>query len=719
MGFLSYLRVETIRIFKSKSAWLFAALTAISPLLGFTFFVLNPIQTASTQMIINPVMTGMMAVPVLFALFTLLELDRVRKYKTSVLTDAIAPPMALHAARMGAITAVSLATGLAVMLAYLPYTAYSMEEFFDLGLYIKAYSIFMIPGMWMGSLFAAVFYLAFRRVDVSFIAVLACAYLAFNRPIFDDFLLRWINPNLYVFSDAFGNAQPFRMGIYNRQLWLLLLGGAWLVSFMFTRKYEKGVFGSIPRNIKKFYLPAIGTVMILLGVYHYQTQPFYNNAPIEVDWDMLFDLGERINASAVSAEVTPDFNRGRMKGRITYNITENTSDAMRRFSINSGYTVYSMTLDGVPIPFTDLKNDQLTTKHIEFAIPHGGEMELVIEYGGYPMLWGLSTLIMGGDEISRENVDLRTGSLIPTMGISNADVTAAIVLPGDLVLFAARGEIAGVLDNNDGTKTWTLTHHSDNLNIYASDYVYRLVEANDITVEFYHHAKFTELLEENNIDQVLIDVFNFCTERFGPLHYLLDDRLKLIQTSAFNMGGGAGHGVSNMGETTFSIYSLTDPWKGAAGMEILAHEIIHQWWGLNRMIWDDGIHPEWSSEGLTVYTTYRLYKEKYGEEYARVNYVEAWQRAVDSMNRNFYRRNPEYLSIMPESFAAHIRVSETQVAKYSLMPLKILKAEELVGGEEIFDAILFELANSNIYEIMTYQEFLDACGLTEEELKLD
>lgn len=40
------------------------------------------------------------------------------------------------------------------------------------------------------------------------------------------------------------------------------------------------------------------------------------------------------------------------------------------------------------------------------------------------------------------------------------------------------------------------------------------------------------------------------------------------------------------------------------GKEILAHEIIHQWWGLNRMIWENPDTPEWTSEGLTVYSTY-------------------------------------------------------------------------------------------------------------------
>ena len=56
---------------------------------------------------------------------------------------------------------------------------------------------------------------------------------------------------------------------------------------------------------------------------------------------------------------------------------------------------------------------------------------------------------------------------------------------------------------------------------------------------------------------------------------------------------------------------------------------------------------------------------------------------------------------------------------YSEMPLQILKAEQLVGGEEVMDQILHDLFNREIdytYPYLTYQDFLDACGLTEEEL---
>ena len=56
------------------------------------------------------------------------------------------------------------------------------------------------------------------------------------------------------------------------------------------------------------------------------------------------------------------------------------------------------------------------------------------------------------------------------------------------------------------------------------------------------------------------------------------------------------------------------------------------------------------------------------------------------------------------------------------MPLKILKAEQLVGGEDAFDQILNRLFNRELdpmYPYLTSQAFLNACGLAEEDLNLD
>ena len=129
----------------------------------------------------------------------------------------------------------------------------------------------------------------------------------------------------------------------------------------------------------------------------------------------------------------------------------------------------------------------------------------------------------------------------------------------------------------------------------------------------------------------------------------------------------------------------------------------------------------WSAEGLTVYTTYRIVKELYGEDYAQEHYVDQWQQAVDDYYLNFYVRHPEYLEMLPENEQLAISNSLSRVRQYSEMPLKILKAEQLVGGEEAIDQILHDLFNRELdpmYPYLTYQEFLDACHLTEEDLNL-
>ena len=88
---------------------------------------------------------------------------------------------------------------------------------------------------------------------------------------------------------------------------------------------------------------------------------------------------------------------------------------------------------------------------------------------------------------------------------------------------------------------------------------------------------------------------------------------------------------------------------------------------------------------------------------------------------NFYVRNPDFLAALPEDKQLEISNSLTYVRQYCEMPLKILKAEALVGGEAEMDQILNGLFNRELDPMnpyLSYQEFLDACALTEEDLNL-
>ena len=78
--------------------------------------------------------------------------------------------------------------------------------------------------------------------------------------------------------------------------------------------------------------------------------------------------------------------------------------------------------------------------------------------------------------------------------------------------------------------------------------------------------------------------------------------------------------------------------------------------------------------------------------------------------------------MLPEEERLQISNSLRYVRQYCEMPLKILKAEQLVGGEDAFDQILNRLFNRELdpmYPYLTYQDFLNACGLAEEDLNLD
>lgn len=103
------------------------------------------------------------------------------------------------------------------------------------------------------------------------------------------------------------------------------------------------------------------------------------------------------------------------------------------------------------------------------------------------------------------------------------------------------------------------------------------------------------------------------------------------------------------------------------------------------------------------------------------HYIDRWQQAVDDYYQDFYVRNPDALAALPEEKQLEITNNLTYVRQYCEMPLKILKAEAFVGGEEKMDQILHKLFTREIDPLspyLTYEEFLAACGLDEEALNL-
>ena len=718
--------LELQRLLQSRLTWLIMALTVLSPVLGLVFYKPATSTTMLSMYLANPAIAGGVAGAILFGLLAIFELDRARRSRVDILTDAVVSPLTTALTRLLALlTAAVLTVGL-TMLVWLPISAGLIGSVFTGANYVLAYLLLMGLALPLGILAAAAAYQFTRRTDLSI--VLFIAFCALSITVWaDDWQLCWLNPCVWALSDDFSNFRVFRSVAWMRLTWLAALAGVWTVSYLCIRQYGKGIFGSLARSVRRIYRPAVALALLACSGTAYAAQPFIDNSNPDLTVMSFYEIpyAEGVTFLSRSAQVFPDTDAGTVTGRASYQF-QNTSGQEQSisFGINPGYTISNVQANGTDVPFTVSDYQEYNEALLEVTIPAEEEVELTMEYSGFPQE-SMPTM-QGGKELSSEYLCLENSALSPRVmnvlpGEAGYPTTIEITLPASMIAIPFSSCEAEVLsENEDGPRTWRYEANSAGGILYAGDYICEQIEAGGMTIEFYYGRKHQAVMEEAGAVDAVKAVVDYCTEHYGTLSFGTGETLKLIQSRVAG-GGYAVGGASLLDEADFTIANLGDTNKGAVPGETFIHELVHQWWGLGNMFDTVDSTSPWSAEGLTVYTTYRIVKELYGEDYAQEHYVDQWQQAVDDYYLNFYVRHPEYLEMLPENEQLAISNSLSRVRQYSEMPLKILKAEQLVGGEEAIDQILHDLFNRELdpmYPYLTYQEFLDACHLTEEDLNL-
>ena len=718
--------LELRRLLQSRLTWLIMALTVLSPVLGLVLYKPATSTTMLSMYLANPAITGGVAGAILFGLLTIFELDRACRSRVDILTDAVVSPLTTALTRLLALlTAAVLTVGL-TMLVWLPISAGLIGSVFTGVNFLLAYLLLMGLALPLGILAAAAAYQFTRRADLSI--VLFIAFCALSITVWaDDWQLCWLNPCVWALSDDFSNFRVFRSVAWMRLAWLAALAGVWTVSYLCIRQYGKGIFGSLARSVRRVYRPVVALALLACSGTAYAAQPFIDNSNPDLTVMSFYEIpyAEGVTFVRRTAQVFPDTDAGTVTGRASYQF-QNTSGQEQSisFGINPGYTISNVKANGADVPFTVSDYQEYNEALLEVTIPAEEEVELTMEYSGFPQE-SMPTM-QGGKELSSEYLCLENSALSPRVmnvmpGEAGYPTTIEITLPASMIAIPFSSSEAEVIsENTDGTRTWRYEANSAGGILYAGDYICEQIEAGGMTIEFYYGRKHQSVMEEAGAVDAVKAVVDYCTEHYGKLSYGTGDTLKLIQSRVAG-GGYAVGGASLLDEADFTIANLGDTNKGAVPGETFIHELVHQWWGLGNMFDTVDSTSPWSAEGLTVYTTYRIVKELYGEDYAQEHYVNQWQQAVDDYYLNFYVRHPEYLEMLPENEQLAISNSLSRVRQYSEMPLKILKAEQLVGGEEAMDQILHDLFNRELdpmYPYLTYQEFLDACHLTEEDLNL-
>ena len=718
--------LELRRLLQSRLTWLIMALTVLSPVLGLVLYKRATSTTMLSMYLANPAIAGGVAGAILFGLLAIFELDRASRSRVDILTDAVVSPLTTALTRLLALLAAAVLTMAVTMLVWFPISAGLIGSVFTGANYVLAYLLLMGLALPLGILAAAAAYQFTRRADLSI--VLFIAFCALSLTVWSaEWQLCWLNPCVWALSDDFSNFRVFRSVAWMRLTWLAALAGVWTVSYLCIRQYGKGIFGSLARSVRRVYRPVIAVALLACSGTAYAAQPFIDQSNPDLTAMSFYEIpyAEGVTFVRRTAQVFPDTDAGTVTGRASYQF-QNTSGQEQSisFGINPGYTISNVQANGADVPFTVSDYQEYNEALLEVTIPAEEEVELTMEYSGFPQE-SMPTM-QGGKELSSEYLCLENSALSPRVmnvipGEAGYPAEIEITLPASMIAIPFSSSEAEVISENaDGTRTWRYEANSAGGILYAGDYICEQIEAGGMTIEFYYGRKHQAVMEEVGAVDAVKEVVDYCTEHYGTLSFGTGETLKLIQSRVAG-GGYAVGGASLLDEADFTIANLGDTNKGAVPGETFIHELVHQWWGLGNMFdTADSISP-WSAEGLTVYTTYRIVKELYGEAYAQEHYVDQWQQAVDDYYLNYYVRHPEYLEMLPENEQLAISNSLSQVRQYNEMPLKILKAEQLMGGEEAMDQILHDLFNRELdpmYPYLSYQNFLDACGLTEEDLNL-
>ena len=727
MKTLKLFPLELGRLLQSRLTWLIVLLTVLSPAAGLVLYRPATSTTMLSLYLANPAMAGGVAGGVLFGVLTVYELDRVSRSRADVLMDAAVSPLTMALTRLLALLAAAVGTLALTMLVWLPVSAGLIGSVFSGVDYALAYGLLMGLALPLSILAAGAAYQFTRRADLSL--MLFASFAALSLTVWaDDWQLCWLNPCVWALSDDFSNFRVFRSVAWMRLTWLAALAGVWTVSYLCVRQYGKGLFGSLARGVRRAYRPVIALALLACSGTAYAAQPFIDHSNPDLTVMSFYEIpyAEGVTFLSRSAQVFPDTAAGTVTGRASYRF-ENTSGQEQSisFGVNPGYTISNVRAGGADVPFTVSGYQEYNEARLEVTIPAEEQVELTMEYSGFPQE-SLPTM-QGGKELSDDYLCLENSALSPRVmnvlpGENGYPAAIEITLPASMTAVPfGSSEAEVVSENDDGTRTWRYEDNGAGGILYAGDYVREDIEAGGMTIQFYYGRKHQAVMEAAGAVDAVKAVVDYCTEHYGKLSFGSGETLKLIQSRVAG-GGYATDGASLLDEADFTANNLGDAAKGGGAGEVMIHELVHQWWGLGNMFDTSDSTSPWSAEGLTVYTTYRIVKELYGEAYAQEHYVDQWQRAVDDYYLDFYVRCPEYLERLPEGVRLNISNSLSGMRQYCEMPLKILKAEQLVGGEEAMDQILNSLFNRELdpmYPYLTYQEFLDACGLTEEDLSID
>ena len=728
---------EVRKMMKERLTLILMALT----IAGAVWFSLNGTgRTASDAFIIRASQNSAFLGALLFSVLTFVQFHRDFKNNTDVIILTSTDPVGHQIRRTLSLICVAIATTLLITIFALPYGMAKTGDYFQAATFLTAWYLIFLGALVFSVLMSAGFYMLTRRVEAAFIImaglILLSKLLEMMFTLNPSYLFYWVQTAAYSFSDLITNQFQIDMLLWGRLFALLVSLGIWTLGLSSQRRYSSGLLSSFAINCHRVWIPLLLIISLSLSGICCAFEPIFDDSkPIDFSGTMSSGTGMMVSSVGSAPEIgntdltltDKSFNldvdvKGRdLSGRAKYKLKNATGKAQTLpVQMNTGIKIDSVDVNGESAKAVRGETGENSTANWSIELPAATEYEIDMNYSG--QIQNENTILQRVDYGIADGY-VWLPSITPSFDVNKADdstFSGSLFIDEKLEpVFASGKTVKG--ETKDGKTEWQFEGNAgrQNSSLFAAEYMTRTFEAGGLNIEFKYFKKHDQSITNMDAVNVIKATIDYFTKVYGPLIY--SKNLTMMELPAYVSGGFAGGNMSAMDETSYDeegylpAESLSPDQGG--GIDVIVHEIAHQWWGLGTMPMPDGV-SSWSAEGLTCYSTYCFIKQYFGEEYANIRYFKDWERNWDTYKNAFYIQHPEYLSMLSAKDESNIMASFMDISLYDIMPLMLLKAETDLGGTEAFQKKLSELYMTHLGQPINYDDFLKTMGLTKEAIQL-
>lgn len=717
---LKLLKNEIKAFSKFKILWAVILVTNIFMIVGINSInlsnelVLNNIKMTSLTAALGSAKYGAMIGALAFSTFTILVLSREHRKRINLIIYSSIDEQKLLIIRIFSIIFYMVLTIISGMIFTMAVQGIIYKVPIDFYNYLYCYTVITFPALLFSVFISIGLYLISESIDISILFVFILFFISF---LSSNYLLTWAQTGVRVFSDFAGIRPVAKLILYNRLLWFSISSAVLLIGFLFRRRYEEGILKSFVFNARSKVLVLSIVLTIAASAFIYIKEPYTMNCSLNPDD---FIINTNVKLKKVNPKVTFYNDKESLYAEVFYEF-ENNASSFIQFSINEGLKIKNIKVNDKVCTYKKVGK----TNTIEISIPKTKDIKVSICYEG-KMKYYKGGLIAG--YICKDSIYLLEQSnwiFKPlTANKDIIDIQGSCSVPENLCVVPP-GKVTDMKKEN-GNKVWSFEFKSKDINIgvFAAEYKKSKFNIGDTEIEFYYspkheaYIKNDNLKDNMNIEKYMKNMFQYYSDNIGN-YYSKEYPLRIVESSIYKPGG---HSSGNV--ITFAEYmvnrenNIEGPYNLIHDLDIIAHEMAHQWWGTGVNLTAKG---SWSDEGLAEYSSYKYMKKQFGNgPYKQLADLQMnqWQDRVNSLNKSYYLKSAKNLERLNKNYRERFESEKLDMMRYDLMPLQLKKTEKL-QGEEMFLKNLSIVYKNNIQKNLSYEEFLREMRISKEVFSCD